>query len=215
MLIGANGLLGGPVLQAFLNSNAFNVTAAMRGQDAVISMVPGNLSGSQITLIDAAIAAGVQRFIPSEFGPNTRNPKVVDVVPSLPAKVQVAEYLMSKESSMSWSILITMNFDLSAKSVTFVDGGGNPVTMTTLPKTGKAGVAMLQHKEETKNQYVFVHSFHTSQKEVLTAIENVDYPHKWRVEYQTAQEVLDTGYRKLEKGDFTGNFHLVAGDAGG
>ncbi len=51
--------------------SAFDVTSltqALKGQDAVISMLPITALDQQGPLIEAAIAAGVKRFIPSEYG---------------------------------------------------------------------------------------------------------------------------------------------------
>jgi len=45
------------------------------GQDGVVSAVGGGAILDQIKLIDAAVKAGVKRFIPSEFGVNTLDKK--------------------------------------------------------------------------------------------------------------------------------------------
>lgn len=45
-----------------------SLTEVLKGQDAVISLMPIPAAGEQVTVIEAAIAAGVKRFIPSEFG---------------------------------------------------------------------------------------------------------------------------------------------------
>lgn len=53
-------------------SSVSDLTAAFKGQDAVISTAATAAAGDQDVIIDAALAAGVYRFIPSEFGANTR-----------------------------------------------------------------------------------------------------------------------------------------------
>ena len=53
--------------------SAKSLKAAFQGQDAVISLVGGTALGDQNKLIDAAIAAGVKRFLPSEYGSDTTN----------------------------------------------------------------------------------------------------------------------------------------------
>lgn len=45
-----------------------SLTKVFGGQDAVISMLPMTALAEQAIVIDAAIAAGVKRFIPSEYG---------------------------------------------------------------------------------------------------------------------------------------------------
>jgi uncharacterized protein YbjT (DUF2867 family) len=134
----AGGNLGPSILDEFLKS-AFNVTvfsrpeskstfpeavkvvrtdyspadleAKFKGQDAVISIVGNTGFQDQQKIIDAAIKAGVKRFIPSEFGSNTADKRVCDIVPVFNAKRAVAEYLQSKESDgISWTGVITGPF---------------------------------------------------------------------------------------------------------
>lgn len=45
-----------------------SLTDAFKEQDAVISMLPIMALSDQGVIIEAAIAAGVKRFIPSEYG---------------------------------------------------------------------------------------------------------------------------------------------------
>jgi len=47
---------------------------AFTGIDAVVSVVGSLALASQLSYIDAAVEAGVQRFIPSEFGCDTQAP---------------------------------------------------------------------------------------------------------------------------------------------
>jgi hypothetical protein len=72
-----------------------SLTAVLRGQDIVVSTVgtPG-LQG-QILMIDAAVAAGVKRFLPSEFGSDLDNPKTKQL-PVFGHKVAVQKYIEQK-----------------------------------------------------------------------------------------------------------------------
>lgn len=51
------------------------------GQDAVIFVVEHAAAQRQKPLIDVAAAAGVKRWIPTEFGSNSRNAGAIEVVP--------------------------------------------------------------------------------------------------------------------------------------
>lgn len=133
----AGGNLGPSILKEFLKSS-YNVTVFSRpnststfpsgvnvvktdyspadleqkfkGQDAVISIVGNAGFHDQQKIIDAAIKAGVKRFIPSEFGSNTADERLRKIVPIFNAKKAVVDYLKSKESSISWTGMITGPF---------------------------------------------------------------------------------------------------------
>lgn len=65
----------------------------------------------QIKLIDAAIEAGVQRFIPSEFGSDSGHEKLATMVFHKP-KNDVRNYLQEKasEGKITWSSVSTGPF---------------------------------------------------------------------------------------------------------
>jgi saccharopine dehydrogenase-like NADP-dependent oxidoreductase len=63
---------GIPVFRADY-SDINQVKSAMEDQDVVISMVAVFATGGQQILVDAAIAAGVERVFPSEFRPPSRD----------------------------------------------------------------------------------------------------------------------------------------------
>lgn len=58
------------------------------------------------------MATGVKRFIPSEFGSNTLNARVVELFsPALDLKVSVLKYLKEQESrGLSWTGIATGPF---------------------------------------------------------------------------------------------------------
>jgi hypothetical protein len=190
-------------------------------------MVGGNAAGDQNRFIDAALAAGVKRFFPSEFGPYSRDPKFSELMPDvLPAKAGTVDYLRTKEPEMSWSSLVNgawfdwamkaglLGFDIASKTVTLIDGGTSVLTTTTLSTVGKALVAMLEHPEETKNSYVFVSSFNISQRDILEVVQKVD-GQKWTIKHITSEDVITGGKRKLMAGDFAGIMDWVRGGACG
>ncbi|KAH7137517.1 isoflavone reductase [Dactylonectria estremocensis] len=256
LLIGAGGNLGVPVLRAFLNAPSYKVSViarkestsvfpegvpvfkadytnqsevqlAMEGQDVVICMVGGIAAGDQNVFIDAAIAAGVQRFFPSEFGPYSRDAKFAALNHAvLPPKAATVDYLRTKETQISWTSLVTggffdwalkvgfFGFDLATKTVGLIDDGTAVFTACTLPYIAKAVVAALEHAEETKNQYVIIGEYHVSQRDVLEILEKVQ-GQKWTIEHLTSESVIANGEKKLAEGDFRGVMDLTRGGAFG
>jgi uncharacterized protein YbjT (DUF2867 family) len=135
----ASGNLGPTVLNEFLESKKYKVTvlsrqestktfpsavnviksdlsqssleSAFKGQDAVISLVGNPGFQDQKTYIDAAAAAGVKRFIPSEFGSDTASARVRERVPIFDGKKAIIDYAKTKaESGLTWTGFLTSLF---------------------------------------------------------------------------------------------------------
>ena len=88
-----------------------SLISAFKGQDAVISTIATASAGLQKKLIDAAIKAGVQRFVPSEFGSDTRNKKAMAILPQyFKGKKETVEYLKEKEGEIAWTAFVTGPF---------------------------------------------------------------------------------------------------------
>lgn len=83
---------------------------AFRGKDAVVNTITMPDLADQLRIIDAAIEAGVKRYLPAEFGIDTSKAATVEIVPFLKVKPEVVKYLRSKEGEISWTALITGPF---------------------------------------------------------------------------------------------------------
>lgn len=64
----------------------------------------------QKNIIDAAVEAGVKRFIPAEFGIDTSKEKAVEIMTFLRVKPQIINYLRSIEDKITWTGIITGPF---------------------------------------------------------------------------------------------------------
>jgi len=234
-LVGASGSLGVPVLEALLNSGKFNVTvvkrpsssatfpssvtvttadlssvdavtAAFKGQDAVVSTVGTAGLLGQSVLVEAAVAAGVKRFLPSDFGCDLANTKA-SVLPVFKHKIaihkQLQEAAAAKPDDFTYSLVcnnafldwgLEKNFLLDWKEgkAKLFDGGKNVFSATTLDSIGQAVVGILSHPEETKNRFVYVKDIDVSQNQLLEIAKKVDPEKKWEEPIQ-----VDTG--DLEK----------------
>jgi hypothetical protein len=81
---------------------------ALRGQDAIVSGLGFDGKPTEKALIDAAVEAGVRRFLPSEYGVDNTNPAASGLSPVFKRKADVIEYLRSKEGSgLSWTAVPT------------------------------------------------------------------------------------------------------------
>lgn len=93
------------------NSEA-ELANAVKGQDAIVSTIATPALPVQQKIIDAAVKAGVKRFIPSEFGINTTK---IDggVAKILTGKIQVQEQLKkaaTENKGFSWTGVSTNLF---------------------------------------------------------------------------------------------------------
>lgn len=84
-----------------------SLKAALAGQDAVVSAIASPAVGTtQQTVLDAAYASGVKRFIPSEFGINTRKLQGLKIAQILGGKIRLVDDLQKKaeeNNSFTWT----------------------------------------------------------------------------------------------------------------
>ncbi|KZF22473.1 NAD(P)-binding protein [Xylona heveae TC161] len=250
IVIGGGGNLGPSILSALhSSSHSFNISVlsrassaatfppyvtvhkteyshsslvkTLRGQDAVVSTVGGIALSDQKKIIDAAIEAGVKRFIPSEFGSNIWDKKTLELVPVFGKKKDVVEYLRSKESDgLTWTDIITgpffdwglkagfLGFDLKSNTATIFDDGNRPFSTTTIATVGTAVANSLARPSQTANKIVYVSSVVTTQNEVLAAYEKATGK-KWQVKKESTEESAKIGGEKLAKGDLSGFINVV------
>jgi uncharacterized protein YbjT (DUF2867 family) len=237
-LAGASGNLGPSILTALLNAGTFEVTiltrkdstatfpsgvkvisvdysslssltAAMEGQDAVVSTLGMLAMSTQTLMIDAAMAAGVKRFIPSEFGSDTYNVKARPL-PVYKGKVQIQQYLAkaAKESKLTYTEIINAGFfdwglgmgffvNFKEHKATLYDGGDRPFSVTRLSAIGDAVVGVLQHPEETKNRAVYVHEAVVTQNQFIRIAEEVAPGNKWETTVVDTEKLVKDAYENL------------------
>lgn len=178
--------------------------------------------GDQNKLIDAAIAAGVKRFLPSEYGSNTLDERGREIVPIFNAKLETIKYLKTKEKEISWTSIVTgpffdwglrvafLGFDGESRTANLFDDGEAVFSSTNLNQIGIATVNALKNADLTKNQYVYIGGFQTTQKEILTAAEKATGT-KWTVNKVNVKEHIEQGRAKLQSGDHSGIMYLIQG----
>ncbi|OAL42980.1 NAD(P)-binding protein [Pyrenochaeta sp. DS3sAY3a] len=247
----ASGNLGPSVLKALIDAKEFDVTvvsrpeskatfppgvkvvksdysiqsfeSVFRGQDAVVSTVGNDAFEKQQQIVEAAIRAGVKRFIPSEFGIDTTKSEVQNYLPVVMAsKRKFVEFLESKEKEgLSWTAIGSgafldwglkhefLGFDLKTRKATLWDDGKTHFTATTLDQIGLAVSRVLQKPSETANRYLYVSSVRTSQREILDTIEKVTGD-KWTVENVNTNAKVKELKERLNQGDYSVVLDLIA-----
>lgn len=241
VIAGASGSVGSVALQKFIDSGKFNIrvlkragsdsklpegvevvevdyssleslTAALKGYEVVISTLTTLAIDAQTTFIDAAIAAGVQRFIPSEFGSNLDNASVRKL-PVFTQKVQIQEILKekAKTTQLTYSFLynaafldwgLQHNFILAHadSKPTLFDGGEAEFSATTLGTVGEALVGIVSHPEETKNRAVYISDIFITQKKLLELAKKVAPERPWEPVVVPLDVVTAKADERLAKG---------------
>ncbi|KAF4437561.1 hypothetical protein F53441_13010 [Fusarium austroafricanum] len=201
-----------------------SLIAAFTGQDAVISTLSTANIAEQKIVIDAVAAAKVKRFMPSEFGSDTSVEGLEKMAPFLKGKQDVMDYVKSKEADgLSWTAIFTgpwidwmlvegkglLCLDIKSKTGELVDNGEPKFTTTTAPQVGEATAAALLQSDKTKNEYVHVGSYNTTQKQVIEALERISGT-KFKLEKLDNKGLYARATKHIEDGDWgTGYYELA------
>lgn len=186
---------------------------ALQGQEGLVSTLSIFGIDAQKTLIDAAIAAGVQRFIPSEFGSNSLNPKVA-AIPIFKPKLEVQEYLKDKVAKtpgfsytlvfpgtfLDWGLAVGMLVNVKGKSATLRDGGDVPFSASRLSTVGQAVVGVFSRPQETANRAVFVKDIDTTQNQMISLAKEIDPSGEWKIDHASTEVEEREAYEGLAKG---------------
>ncbi|KAH7261786.1 hypothetical protein BKA59DRAFT_461818 [Fusarium tricinctum] len=240
---GASGDLGSAVFSRLVASNKFNLTvltrsgskatfpegtkvievdydsldsltAALQGQDAVVSLVGSLVIPSQDLLIDAAVAAGVKRFLPSEFGSNLAVPSVRNL-PVFRTKVIIEDKLIAlanegkisytfvyNSAFLDWGINNNLFFDSAKSEITIWDDGNAEFSTTTLSSVGDAVVGVLSHPEETQDRIVYVQSTSLTLNKFLQLAKEVNPSKEWKVKHAKIDDAVAQSDANVAKGIF-------------
>lgn len=187
---------------------------ALKGQDAVVSVLSAAALDAQLRLLEAAVKAHVKRFIPSEFGSNTLVEKT-RALPLFKNKIVVQDALEKEAASgggltytliptgpfLDWGISVGFLINLKEKSVNLYDGGDRVFSATTLPTIGKVVVSVLKHPDETKNRAVYVQDTAISLKHLTALGKKATGGEGWTETVVSIDEVLDQAWAELKKPD--------------
>ena len=240
-IAGASGSLGSVILERLLASGNFNVralrrhgskatfpagvevvdvdftsvdalTAALKGQDAVIVATASEAVQEQYPLIDAAVAAGVKRIIPSEFGSDLENEKARKL-PLLSGKAQVQGYIIekAKTSGLTYTVVYNNAFldwglengfllQTADYNPVLLDGGNLPFSTTTLSTVADAVTAVLNKPNETRNRGVYIQDLVITQNQLLALAKQLAPEKPWQETHVKLEEALASSLAQLAEG---------------
>ena len=193
-----------------------SITNALKGQDVLVNTAGSGAIAGQKPIIDAAIIAGVKRYVPADYGSFTTDPEAQKLAVMMPM-TDIQNYLKSKaaEGKIEWTIfqtgafldmivgLMPLAFDAATKSIQWYDDGEAKFSTTTSATIGKAIAAALKKPEETRNRVVFVHDIVVTQKKLVElAKKYITAGPEWTETRVNSGEELQKTLDLLKSGEF-------------
>jgi NmrA-like family len=193
-----------------------SLTSALKDHLGVVSTITTASVHEQEPLIEAALAAGVQRFIPSEFGCDTTHP-LVAALPVFSGKVAtqklLADAVSRSDGKFSYTLFMNVAFfdwglkygfllDPKNRKATIYDGGDVEFSTTTLASIAKGIVGVFEHLEETKNKVVRVYDTVITQNKLLRIAQKLSgtSDKDWELKQGSTEENLKGGLETLQSG---------------
>jgi hypothetical protein len=176
-------------------------------------MSGGNFE-QQIRIIDAAIAAGVKRFIPDEFSHDSLNQQIQTRIPKHAGRAKVITHLQNNardHPGFEWTAIATgytldtqlidgnMGFDMEWYSATIHGTGTEKFAASSLQRVGRVVERAMLHWDEVKNQYIYAAGVITSANEVLRSVEKAT-GRDFTVGNYKVEECITEGQKRIEKG---------------
>ena len=190
-----------------------SLTAALQGVDVVVSCLASAALPDQITLVEAAVQAGVQRFIPSEFGSDTSNP-ANNVLPVYKHKAATAEKLKdlaAQNPGFSYTLVFNQLFlddglergfiiHPATHTARIFDRGDVRISVTTLPTVAKAVTSIIAKLEETRNRVVYIHDTTVTQNQLVNMVKEIDGK-EWDLTQVNTADLQQKSYEALQRGE--------------
>lgn len=174
-------------------SSLDSLSQAVADHDAVVSTLSRPAQKDEEQLIDACLAAGVRRFIPSAFGGDMAVPWVREQ-PFWADKMVQEDYLLKRVEQSQGGLSYTMFtngpiFDfilqmkliinMAEKKINLYDGGDKLLSVTTKDTIGKAVSAALMSPADTRNKSLYIEGTRFNQRQLLKLAQELTPGQQW------------------------------------
>ncbi|KAJ7572647.1 hypothetical protein C8J56DRAFT_583953 [Mycena floridula] len=209
-------------------SSHHSLVDAFKGQDAVLVTLGtyniALLEKIEMSIIDAAVSAGVSHIIPSNFSGEVMSHRF----PVMEPKSRVEDYLTKLASQgkinftpigtgtfFDWTLTNgTIGIDFVNKKALLMDNGDRKINGTNVSTIATAVVAILSEPDLVSNRLAKIHDFFVSQRDILQVAEE-ELGIKFEVTHESSEDLT----RKYEAGladwDPTSVFTLIRAMAWG
>ncbi|KAI0508472.1 NmrA-like family protein [Xylaria bambusicola] len=198
------------------------LTSAFEGQDLIINCITTLSVKDQYRMVDAAIAAGVRRYVASEYGLNNMNPKAQALNNVFADKGKVQSYLRAKgdEGQIEWMSISCgiwikwgmahdfVGMHVRERRFVFWDDGEGLFSCTTEENTAAGLVSALKVPEETKNKNLFLSDFAINQRQLFDAIERIQGI-KYQIETIDSEKLIAEKKEAEKQGDGSATMALI------
>ncbi|OHF02146.1 hypothetical protein CORC01_02426 [Colletotrichum orchidophilum] len=205
------GLPAGIDFKTIDYSSTDTVATAVQGQDVIVSTVSKGGLFTQKTVIDGAIKAGVKRYIPSDWGSFTTDPKAqIELAGLMKPMTDTQKYLKDKVGGIEHTIFSVgaftdlvisspIIFDYAKKTAQVTDAGHVRFASTSLAGIGKAVAGALKNPEATKNRNLKIQEFEVTQAQLLALAKKYSPPGtKWEETALDGQVELDRALKAVQ-----------------
>lgn len=184
-----------------------SLTEAFQGQDAVIEAFNPSAAIHQSAIVQAAIAAGVSRLITPDFGSDTFNKNIKEVLiydPKVKAQKELEDCIAQAGNSLSWTAIITGAWydwaikngkfwiNREARTITRFGSGNQRYSMSRLGTAAEAVIAVLRKPELYHNRPVYVANHTISTNKLITMVESLGIA-EWKVVDAPLEGLIKTG----------------------
>ncbi|MCJ1337825.1 hypothetical protein MMC09_003109 [Bachmanniomyces sp. S44760] len=193
------------------------VVSALRNHDILISTLNVKYHSYERSLVQACIAAGVRRFIPSEFTKDVLHPYYIEKATNPIARaridwaIELAE--IANSGKISYTTIVTgslidfclttgfWGFDIRKRTATIYDDGKAVSTGSGLDFVGGCVVSMLKMPEgETKNKRIRISEVEYTGERLVEAFERVT-GQNWTVKHSSVTALNKEEKEAEKKGD--------------
>jgi hypothetical protein len=187
---------------------------AFAGQDVVVVTMSGGDAELQARIIDAAVAAGVKRFIPHEFGHDTLKLGIQKRIPKYVGRAKVLHHLQKASQAnpgFDWTAIATgytldvgiisgdLGLDLEWHSATLHGFGDECFAASSLERVGKVVASVIQRWNDVKNHYLYAAGVITCANEIIRLAESVT-DCEWTVGTGDIEDCIREGESRIAKG---------------
>ena len=194
--------------------------SVLRGHDILVSAV-GSVDKDNIDLllVEAAVAAGVRRFMPSEYTIDVLHPHAIALAGSTVLKTNIAKakhiQALADKGLIEYTTLVTGAFldwwfenaelgvDIEAKKLTIYDGGKRMTGVTTQFIAECVGAVIRMPEESTRNMRIRIAEVDYTGMDLLKVFEEV-VGGNWTVEEKSTESLMEQARNAAAKGDMRG-----------